>query len=141
MHPNQAEIAFVTQQDMSDEGLIELIRSHSPDSLQALSTLLQRYENELLRRCFFKLGNSDDAEDAVQETLIRAFEYEVDGKWLEAAMVYEQLAQQSQQPDRSAYLVKVALMYYRGEFHDEIDPFFESLGEQDILQQEKAAES
>ncbi|MDJ0779625.1 MAG: penicillin-binding protein activator [Gammaproteobacteria bacterium] len=72
----------------------------------------------------------------LEEDLIRAFDYEVEEKWLEAAVVYEQLAQQSTQPDRSAYLVKVALMYYRGEFYDEIDPYFEALGEQDILQQD-----
>ena len=73
MQPNHAEITTVNQQHMSDEELIELIRLESPQSFQALSTLLQRYENELLRRCYFKLGNSDDAKDAVQETLIRVY--------------------------------------------------------------------
>ena len=73
----------------------------------------------------------------IEEDIIRAFNYEVDEKWLEASVVYEQLAQQSQQPDRSAYLVKVAQMYYRGELYDQIDPFFERLGEQDILQQDE----
>ncbi len=50
--------------------------------------------------------------------------------------MYERLSQSSVQPERSAFLIKVALMYYHGELYEEIDPFFASLGEQDILQQD-----
>jgi hypothetical protein len=67
-----------------------------------------------------------------EEDIIRAFQFEIDKKWLEAAVVYNDLASSSVQPERSAYLIKVALMYYRGGLFDEIDPFFENLGEQDI---------
>ncbi len=72
-----------------------------------------------------------------EEKLVRAFEYEGEDKWLEAAVVYEDLARQSEQPDRSSYLVRVAEMYYRAGLYDQIDPFFESLGEQDILAQDQ----
>jgi len=68
-----------------------------------------------------------------EEDIIRAFQFEVAENWLEAAILYDKLAQSSTQPDRSHYLIKVALMYYRGGLYDEIDPFFEALGEDDIL--------
>ncbi|MDH3761742.1 MAG: penicillin-binding protein activator, partial [Gammaproteobacteria bacterium] len=71
-----------------------------------------------------------------EEDIIQAFEYEMSEQWLEAAVLYERLSQSSVQPERSAFLIKVALMYYYGELYDEIDPFFASLGEQDILQQD-----
>lgn len=40
---------------------------------RACTALIERYERELFRRCKYRLANSEDAEDAVQETLIRAF--------------------------------------------------------------------
>ena len=73
----------------------------------------------------------------LEEMLVRAFDYESDDKYLEAAVVYEDLARQSEQPDRSSYLVKVGEMYYRAGLYDQIDPFFESLDEQDILAQDQ----
>jgi len=72
-----------------------------------------------------------------EEDIIRAFQFEVAENWLEAAILYDKLAQSSTQPDRSHYLIKVALMYYRGGLYDEIDPFFERLGEQDILEADR----
>ena len=39
----------------------------------ACTVLLKRYERELFRRCKYRLGNTEDAEDAVQEALVRAF--------------------------------------------------------------------
>ena len=71
-----------------------------------------------------------------EEDIIQAFEYEVDERWLEAAVLYDGLAQSSVQPERSAFLLKVALMYYKGGLYDEIDPFFDRLNEQDILLQD-----
>jgi len=68
-----------------------------------------------------------------EEDIIRAFQYEVAEDWLEAAILYDKLARSSVQPERSKYLIKVALMYYRGGLYDEIDPFFDALGEDDIL--------
>jgi uncharacterized protein len=72
-----------------------------------------------------------------EEDIIRAFQYEVAEDWLEAAILYDKLAQSSTQPDRSHYLIKVALMYYRGGLYDEIDPFFEALGEEDIVAEDQ----
>ena len=81
-----------------------------------------------------------DAASAVltptEEDIIQAFDYEMSEQWLEAAVLYDRLSQSSVQPERSAFLIKVALMYYYGELYDEIDPFFAGLGEQDILQQD-----
>ena len=71
-----------------------------------------------------------------EEDIITAFEYETSEQYLEAAVIYDKLAQSSIQPERSAFLLKIALMYYYGELYDEIEPFFEALGEQDILQQD-----
>ena len=71
-----------------------------------------------------------------EEDIIQAFDYETREQWLEAAVLYDRLSQSSVQPERSAFLIKVALMYYYGELYDEIDPFFARLDEQDILQQD-----
>jgi len=82
-----------------------------------------------------------DAEAGVltptEEDIIEAFGYETNEQWLEAAVMYDKLSQSSIQPERSAFLIKVALMYYYGELYDEIEPFFNRLGEQDILQQDE----
>ena len=72
-----------------------------------------------------------------EEDIIEAFEYETNEQWLEAAVLYDKLSQSSIQPERSAFLIKVALMYYYGELYDQIEPFFNRLGEQDILQQDE----
>ncbi len=71
-----------------------------------------------------------------EEDIIQAFQYETSEQWLEAAVLYDRLSRSSVQPERSAFLIKVALMYYYGGLYDEIDPFFAGLGEQDILQQD-----
>ncbi len=67
-----------------------------------------------------------------EEDIIRAFQFEVEKDWIEAATLYDKLAQSAVQPQRSAFLIKVALMYYRDERFDEIDPFFDGLSEEDI---------
>jgi len=67
-----------------------------------------------------------------EEDIIRAFRHEVDEEWLDAAILYDKLAQSSVQPERSQFLIKVALMYYQGGLYDEIDPFFDALDEDDI---------
>ena len=68
-----------------------------------------------------------------EEDIIRAFHFEIEKEWLDAAILYDKLAQSAVQPERSAFLLKIAVMYYRAGLYDEIDPFFEGLGEQDIL--------
>ena len=67
-----------------------------------------------------------------EEDIIRAFQFEIGKQWLEAAVVYDNLARSNVQPDRSRYLIKIALMYYQAGLYDEIDPYFDGLGEQDI---------
>jgi len=79
----------------------------------------------------------DEILTPTEEDIIRAFEYETDEQWLEAAVLYDKLSQSSVQPERSAFLIKVAHMYYLGGLYDEIDPFFETLGDQDILLQDQ----
>ncbi|MCP4979660.1 MAG: hypothetical protein GY935_04100, partial [Gammaproteobacteria bacterium] len=81
-------------------------------------------------------GDTIEVLTPTEEDIIRAFDYEIDQQWLEAAVLYDRLAQSSVQPERSAFLIKVAMMYYYGGLYDEIDPFFEELNEQDILQQD-----
>ncbi len=71
-----------------------------------------------------------------EEDIIQAFDYELEKQWLEAAVLYNKLAQSSVQPERSAFLIKVALMYYKCGLYDEIDSFFDALNELDILQQD-----
>jgi outer membrane PBP1 activator LpoA protein len=67
-----------------------------------------------------------------EEDIIRAFRHEVDKEWLDAVILYDKLAQSSVQPERSQFLIKVALMYYQSGLYDEIDPFFDALDEDDI---------
>ena len=67
-----------------------------------------------------------------EEDIIRAFRHEVDKEWFDAAILYDKLAQTSVQPERSQFLIKVALMYYQSGLYDEIDPFFDALDEDDI---------
>ena len=61
------------QHDKSGQDLIDVARSEQPGRLNAISILLKRYQNELFKRCYYRLGNMQDAEDALQETLFRAY--------------------------------------------------------------------
>ena len=87
-----------------------------------------------------RISVDPDADSGVltptEEDIIQAFQYETGEQWLEAAVLYDRLSRSAVQPERSAFLIKVALMYYYGGLYDEIDPFFAGLGEQDILQQD-----
>ena len=69
-----------------------------------------------------------------EEDIIQAFRHEIDEEWLDAAIVYDKLARSSVQPERSAFLIKIALMYYKAGLYGEIDPFFDALDEQDIVE-------
>jgi uncharacterized protein len=68
-----------------------------------------------------------------EEDIIRAFQHEVEKEWLDAALLYDKLARSAVQPDRSAFLIKIAMMYYQAGLYDEIDPFFDDLGEDEIV--------
>lgn len=58
---------------LSDEQLMELIQARQPNWRDYLSELLQRHHGSLVARCHAYLHNREDAEDAAQETELRAF--------------------------------------------------------------------
>lgn len=58
---------------LRDEQLVALFQARSASAPAAYGTLIHRHQPDLLRRCRARLGNIDDAEEAVQETLVRAF--------------------------------------------------------------------
>ncbi|MCP3687637.1 MAG: penicillin-binding protein activator [Gammaproteobacteria bacterium] len=72
-----------------------------------------------------------------EEEIIKAFELESAKNWLEAAQLYQSLAENSIQPERSSFYIRAALMFYYDERHEYIEPFFNSLAETDILQQDE----
>ena len=73
MRVRNAKYVDDIQHDTSDGELIETVRAQQPGWVRAISILLKRYENELFNRCRYRLGNTQDAEDAIQETLFRAY--------------------------------------------------------------------
>ncbi len=72
-----------------------------------------------------------------EQELVRAFELEAEKNWLEAAQLYQSLAENSIQPERSSFYIRAALMFYYDERYRYIEPFFNSLEETDILEQDK----
>lgn len=60
-------------QKLDDQDLLKLILTQQPDWRDMLSLLLQRHHSSLLARCYAYLRNREDAEDAAQETELRAF--------------------------------------------------------------------
>jgi len=58
---------------LEDVSLVNFVRLRGPNWEEALFTLLDRHKESLYRRCLLRLGNAHDAEDAVQETMLRAF--------------------------------------------------------------------
>jgi len=66
---NTCSIQYDTSDNTPDESSCNKhrIKPH------ACSMLFKHYERELFKRCKYRLGNTQDAEDAVQETLLRAF--------------------------------------------------------------------
>jgi len=55
----------------SDEALVSWACGNQPDRDRALSTLLTRHRSWIHRRCQFRLGYVDEAEDACQEIALR----------------------------------------------------------------------
>ncbi len=72
-----------------------------------------------------------------EDDIIRAFELESGKNWLEAAQLYQSLAENSIQPERSSFYIRAALMFYYDERHQYIESFFDSLADTDILEQDK----
>jgi len=60
-------------QKLEDQDLLKQILSQQPNWRDQLSILLQRHHSSLLARCNGYLRNRADAEDAAQETELRAF--------------------------------------------------------------------
>ncbi len=87
-------------------------------------------------------GTSADLDDGpllseTEEAIVQAFQLETAQSWLEAALVYQELAETSPQPDRSSFFIRTALMFYNDERYDYIEPYFESLLETDIVEQDR----
>ncbi len=57
---------------VDDVVLVRHVQTSSPARRLAACVLMGRYREALLRRCRARLGNRSDAEDAVQEALLRA---------------------------------------------------------------------
>lgn len=60
-------------QTQDDHDLIKLILTQQPNWRDTMSLLLQRHHGSLVARCYAYLRNREDAQDAAQETEIRAF--------------------------------------------------------------------
>jgi len=73
---------------------------------------------------------------STEEEILRAFDLESAESWLEAAQAYQTLAENARQPERSSFYIRAALMFYYDERHNYIEPFFDSLLETDILEQD-----
>ena len=57
---------------MQDIEAIWVLQAQNGDS-QAFSSLLEKYQKPVYNLCYRMLGNAEDAEDAAQETFLRAF--------------------------------------------------------------------
>ena len=58
---------------VDDTELVASIRSRGKGWERAFPVLIRRHQPDLLRRCRARLANVHDAEDAVQETVLRAY--------------------------------------------------------------------
>ena len=74
---------------------------------------------------------------ATEEDILRAFDLESEKSWLEAAQLYQSLAENGSQPERSSFYIRAALMFYYDERYNYIEPFFSSLEDTDILEQDR----
>ena len=73
-----------------------------------------------------------------EEDIIRAFDLESSEQWAQAGDLYLELAEGSIQPERSSFYLRAAVMLYYDELYTYIEPFFESLDENAILEQDQA---
>jgi uncharacterized protein len=70
------------------------------------------------------------------EDILIARQFEENLQWDNAAEMYRYMAWQSQQPDKSVYLQKTALMLYKAGRTDEIEAFYDSLQDDDLAANE-----
>lgn len=76
-------------------------------------------------------------ERVTAESKIMAFNYEQEKSWDKAASMYQQMAEDSNQPARSRYLQKVALMLFYNQQYDAVQTFYDSLQDEDLLASEQ----
>ena len=74
---------------------------------------------------------------STEEAILHAFDLESAESWLEAAEAYQNLAENASQPERSSFFIRSGLMFYNDGRHNYIEPFFDSLLETDILDQDQ----
>lgn len=69
-----AKVGSITEFERFDDAtLVRYVQTREIDWRTAASALLVRHRHAVLRRCWARLGDQFDAEDALQETLLRAF--------------------------------------------------------------------
>lgn len=112
-----------TMYECSDEQLVNHIQVKGPCANTAFSELTQRHHASLLNRCTVLLNNRQDAEDAVQETLLRAYRFihnfrgdSLFKSWLYRIadrQCYTQLRQlKKKQQNESAYFTQPDTLHY-----------------------------
>ena len=79
---------------------------------------------------------SSQIQQTTAEEIIIAQQLERDRNWSQAAAMYEFMAKKSAQPERSGYLQKTALMFYRDGDFDRVESFYNGLNENDLMQQD-----
>ncbi len=72
-----------------------------------------------------------------QEDVLAAFALEDEGYWIDAADAYQLLGEKYSQPEKSSFYIKTGLMLYKAERYQAIEPFFASLLDEDIIEQDE----
>src|SRR3990172_12735259 len=72
-NPPQARRAPPSRPPALDD--LELVERAKQGSLEAFGELVSRYEGKIFRLTYHITGNREDAEDALQETFLKAFSH------------------------------------------------------------------